>query len=180
MTNMMISWTSIMFSWFIKPLRAVFIALLTLAAIQSPASAQELDVDRIAMARQYVDLTDGAQLFETTIIRTGIETMRTLVSQNPTEADSVSDAIGVVIEAYSTRKDELFNQLARVYALRFSMEELSEIVAFYETETGRKLSALNSIVNTELTTVMQIYQANLNIEFFAQVRAELRANGIEM
>ncbi|VAW23412.1 hypothetical protein MNBD_ALPHA11-1076 [hydrothermal vent metagenome] len=172
--------TNMMFSWFFKPLRAIFIALLTIMAIQTPANAQELDVDRIAMARQYVDLTDGAQLFETTLIRTGIETMRTLVSQNPTEADAVSDAIGVVIEAYSTRKDELFNQFARVYALRFSMEELREIVAFYETEVGRKLSASNSIINTELSTVMQIYQANLNIEFFAQVRAELRANGIEM
>jgi len=180
MTNMMISWTNMVFSWFFKPLRAIFIALLTMMAIQTPASAQELDVDRIALARQYVDLTDGSQLFETTLIRTGIETMRTLVSQNPAEADAVSDAIGVVIEDYSARKDELFNQFARVYALRFSMEELREIVAFYKTEVGQKLSVSNSIINTELSTVMQIYQANLNIEFFAQVRAELRENGIEM
>lgn len=172
--------TNMMFSRFIKPLLGVFVSLVTIIGIQAPASAQELDMDRIALARQYVDLTDGAQLFETTLIRTGIETMRTLVSQNPEAAESVSEAIGVVIEAYSTRKDELFDQFARIYALRFTIDELREIVAFYETDTGRKLSSTNSTINAELSTVMQIYQSNLNIEFFAQVRAELRAKGIEM
>ena len=169
-----------MFYRFIKLLPGVFVALVAAFGVQAPAGAQELDMERVALARQYVDLTDKAQIFETTIISTGIETMRTMVSQNPEITQDVSDAIGVVIEAYSTRKDELFDQFARVYALRFTTDELREIVAFYQTETGRKLAESNPVINTELETVMQIYQNNLNIEFYAKVRAELRAKGIDI
>ncbi len=175
-----VTMTNVMFNIFLRPLLALLAAGIMLTGTQISAGAQELAPDRLALARQYVDLTDGAQIFETNLIRTGIETMRTLVSQNPDIADTVSNAIGVVIEAYSESKDELFDQFARVYALRFTTEELREIVAFYQTDTGRKLATSNSIINTELSTVMQIYQANLNIEFFAQVRAELRANGVEL
>lgn len=169
-----------MFNIFTKPLFAALVALAMVVGVQFPANSQEISPDTLSLARQYVDLTDNAQIFETNLIRTGIETMRTVVSQNPEMAEDVSAAIGVVIEAYSTRKDELFDQFARVYALRFTDDELREIVVFYQTDVGRKLATSNSIINTELSTVMQIYQANLNIEFFAQVRAELREKGIEL
>ncbi len=172
--------THIKFDGFFKAFLAVMAAFAMGVGLQSPASSQELSPERIALARQYVDITDNAQIFETTILRTGIETMRTLVSQNPDLAEDVSAAIGVVIEAYSERKDELFDQFARIYAQRFSEDELREIVAFYQTDVGKKLASSNGDINTELSTVMQIYQSNLDIEFFAKVRAELRANGIDI
>jgi hypothetical protein len=151
-----------------------FGAFLTIAA-----PAQELSPDHLALARKYVDLTDHAQLFETTLIQTGINSMRTIVSQNPEISEEVSTAIGEVIKFYAPQKDELFDQFARIYALRFTVDELRQIVAFYESEVGTKLSAANATTNNELSAVLQIYQVNLNTEFFAKVRAELRAKGID-
>lgn len=146
----------------------------------SPSVAQELSPDHLALARSYVEITDGGHIYETTLIQTGIATMRTLLSQNPTISEPVSEVIGDVIKAYAEEKDELFDQFARIYALRFTIDELKQAVAFYESDVGRKLTASGQQINAELQAVMQVYQSNLNIEFFAKVRAELREKGIEV
>ena len=159
---------------FIRISMLAFIATTTFSA----AGAQELSPDHLALAREYVEITDQAKVYEITLIETGIATMRTIISQNPEITDEVSAAIGVVIQDYSTQKDRLFDQFARVYALRFSEAELAEIVAFYKSDVGLKLTEENVGANRELQTVMQVFRSNLNNEFFAKVRAELRSQDI--
>ncbi len=160
--------------------KKLILAIMLSSLLAGPTSAQELSPDLLAVARKYVDLTDKSQVFEVLLIETGIATMRTLVSQNPELTQQVSDAIGEVIKQYSTQKDELFDQFARVYASRFTIEELQEIVAFYESEVGTKLAEQNAVANNELQTVMRVYRNNLNTEFFSRVRAVLRDQGIEL
>ncbi len=145
-----------------------------------PTRAQELSPDHLNLARKYVDLTDNAQIYARALIQTGINSMRTILSQNPEITQEVGDAIGEVIKFYSDKKDELFDQFARIYALRFTEAELREITAFYETDAGRKLAQVNQSINEDLSSAMQIFQVNLNTEFFAKVRAELRDKGIEL
>ncbi len=162
--------------------KKLILAIMLAASLSGVTSAQELSPDHIALARKYVDLTNRAKVFEVILIETGISTMRTLVSQNPKISKQVSDAIGQVIKQYADggQKDELFNQFARVYASRFTKDELQKIVAFYESDVGMKLSKQNAAANVELKKIMQVYRNNLNTEFFAKVRAVLRDKGIKL
>ncbi|RYE52690.1 MAG: DUF2059 domain-containing protein, partial [Rhizobiaceae bacterium] len=98
----------------------------------------------------------------------------------PEIIEQTNAAITKVIEEYRGRKGELLDQFARVYALRFTMEELQAIVTFYESPTGQKLAQANSEINTDLQRVMQVFSNNLKREFFAKVRAELKAQNIEI
>jgi len=159
---------------------AVVATALALALPVVPAMAQELAPEHLALARQYVDLTDTGAVFESSLVTTGIGSMRTLLAQNPGMTDAVNTAIEKVLTTYRDRKGELMDQFARVYASRFSIEELREIVAFYSSKTGTKLAQANLQVNNELQAVMQVFEANMRPEFFAKVRAELRAVGIDM
>jgi hypothetical protein len=156
------------------------VASAAILALSAPVIAQEVSPEQLSLARKYVDLTDNAAVFEVTMVETGIETMRQLVTQNPEIMDAVDTAVQNVLQDYRARKDELMNQFARVYAVRFTVEELQQIVAFYETEVGKKLSASNLEVNADLQRVLQIFTDNVKREFFAQVRAELRAQGVEV
>lgn len=166
----------------VRGARTVIAAALTMGFIglSVPAYAQEVAPEALAMARKYVDLTDRSAIYETTIVETGIETMRQIVQQNPEIMDKTNDAITKVIEGYKGLKGELLDQFARVYATRFSMEELQQIVDFYSSPTGQKLASANSELNTDLQRVMQVFTNNLKREFFAKVRAELRAQGVEI
>ena len=162
-----------------KALLAVALSA-TLLAFSAPAMAQEVPPEQLALARKYVDLTDRAAVFETTMVEIAIGSMRQIVQQNPEISEQTNTAIGKVLEEFRGRKSELLDQFARVYAVRFTIAELQEIVAFYESPTGQKLSQANSEVNMDLQRVMQVFTNNVRPEFFAKVRAELRTQGIEL
>lgn len=160
-----------------KVLCAALVAAMLSAA---PVGAQELAPEHLELARKYIDLTDSSQLYEVTIVKVGIDTMRTLVSQNPEVLEQLEAAIGETIKQYRPRKSELMDQFARLYTLRFTMEELRQIVVFYDSEVGRKLSKENFVINQQLGTVLKIFEQNLRTEFFAKVRATLREQGIDL
>lgn len=146
----------------------------------APAFAQEVAPEQLALARKYVDLTDNGAIFETTVVETGIATMQQITQQNPELGVQTEEVIGEVIKEYNGRKGELLDQFARLYAMRFTMEELTAIVAFYESPTGQKLASANSELNQDLSRVLQVYTNNLRTEFFAKVRGGLRARGVEL
>lgn len=149
-------------------------------AVAAPAMAQEVPPDQLALARKYVELTDRVGIYEVTLVEIGIGTLRDLTQQNPEIAEETDLAVGKVLEEYQTRKGELMDQFARVYAVRFTVAELQEIVAFYETPTGIKLATANAEVNADLQAVLQVFTNNTRSEFFAKVRAELRAQGFQV
>ena len=166
----------------VERMRKILAILLAagMVATAAPALAQELAPEHLALAREYVDLTDQAQIYEVTLVETGIETLRQIITQNPEIIDQTDEAIKGVLDTYRDRKGELLDQFARIYAVRFTMEELQEIVDFYGSPTGQKLAVANSEINGDLQRVLTVFESNLKREFFAKVRAELREQGIEI
>lgn len=156
------------------------LVLALVGGMPTMAAAQEVAPDHLALARQYVDLTDKASVYEVALVQVGIDSMRTLVSQNPDKYADVDAAITKVLESYKARKGELMDQFARVYAQRLTIDDLREIVAFYGSPAGQKLATINAEANRDLQTVMSLFEINLRTEFFSQVRAELRAAGLNM
>lgn len=163
-----------------KTKRLISVALAALVLAVAPVAAQEVDPAHLALARTYVDLTDQVQIFEVTVVTTSFEVLRLLTAQNPELADELSITVGDTVKSYKGHKDELLNQFARVYAQRFNMDELKEIVAFYESDTGKKLAKENFEANQQIRAIMDIFQRNLNVEFLARVRATLKEKGIDV
>lgn len=143
-------------------------------------SAQELDPEHLAVARKYVELTDKSGIYEVAIVQTAYQTMQTLLTQNPEILEPLNKAIDTVVSTYKGRKGELIDQFARIYAINFTKEELQEIVKFYESPVGQKLSTANATLNESMKTVMGVFEANLKTEFFAKVRAEMKTAGYDL
>lgn len=161
---------------------AALFALILSAFTALPAMSQqsaEISPEALALARKYVDLTDTGGLYEATVVQAGIRTYRQLLPQNPEIADPLNSAIEKVIGTYKGKKSELFDQFARVYATFFTVDELQQIVDFYSSETGQKLAKSNATTSGTINRIMDVYASNLNTEFFAAVRAELKAQGID-
>lgn len=162
----------------ISNLLGILAAMITTLFISvAPVMAQELNPEHLAMARKYIDLTDQAKVYELSLLEAGIDTVRVLLPQNPEIEADLDIAINRTLQVYIKGKSDLLDQFARVYAIRFSIEELEEIVTFYESPTGRKLALENVEANQDLRLVMQVFENNLSTEFIAKVRAELRAAG---
>ncbi len=148
-------------------------------AQDTPAQPQEVSPEALTLARQYIDLTDHGGIYETAIVRAGINTYQQLLPQNPEIAEPLNTAIETVIASYKGKKGDLFDQMARLYAVNFTTEELQQIVDFYGSETGQKLSKANATLNPSLQRIMNVFSVNLSKEFFAKVRAELKSKGID-
>ena len=159
----------------------VVIALLTLG-VAAPSFAQESEIspEHLGLARKYVELTDRSGIYEVSLVQTAVQTMAQIVQQNPELVQATDDAISKTLEEYKGRKGDLLDQFARIYALQFTMDELQQIVAFYESPVGVKLATANATNNQSLQDVMKVFQVNLNQEFFAKVRAEMKAKGFDV
>ena len=158
----------------------VVATVVSLAAVPAMAQESEIAPEHIALARKYIELTDRGAVYETALIGAAVDTMKVIVAQNPNINEPVNAAITKTLEVYKAQKGTLLDQFARVYALNFSMEELQQIVAFYESPVGAKLAAANQTLNESLQRVMTVFRTNLNIEFLAKVRAELKAAGYDV
>lgn len=159
---------------------ALLVAVSAGSALPSAAQESEIAPEHLAAARAYVDLTDQSAIYETSLITTAVNTMRTILSTNPNLTEPVDQAITKALEVYKGRKGELMDQFARVYALNFTMEELQEINRFYESDLGRKLVAANANLNEDMQRIVGVFEANLRTEFFATVRANLKEAGYDV
>jgi hypothetical protein len=143
----------------------------------APALAQEIAPEQLALARKYVDLTDKAGIYEAVLAQTAAQTSKLLSQQSPEITDKIDEAIVKVLDLYKGKKDDLFNQFARVYATTFTQDELQQIVTFYESPTGKKLADSSFQINAGIRRVMQVYTYNFGSEFVSKVRADLKAQG---
>ncbi|MDO8359489.1 MAG: DUF2059 domain-containing protein [Devosia sp.] len=143
----------------------------------APVLAQEIPPEQLQLARRYVDLTDKAGIYEAVLVQTAAQTSKLLSQSNPEISDKIDAAIGKILEQYKGKKDDLFNQFARVYATTFTQDELTQIVAFYETPAGNKLASSALDINTGIRAVMMVFTNNFGTEFVTKVRAELKSQG---
>lgn len=143
----------------------------------APALAQEIPPEQLQLARRYVDLTDKAGIYEAILAQTAAQTSKLFSQSNPEISDKIDAAIIKILDQYKGKKDDLFNQFARVYATQFTQDELTQIVAFYETPAGIKLASSALEINRGIRAVMQVFTNNFGTEFVTKVRAELKAEG---
>lgn len=157
---------------------AVLVAgTMALAGTGMAHAQQEISPEHLSVARQYIDMTDGANIYELTLIDLSVSVMRILIQQDPALADPLPGVIEDVFEEYLEDKDALFNQFARIYAMRFTQEELEEILAFYRSDLGQKLLEENVSINQDMQLVLGVWERNTQSEFLSRVRAVLREGG---
>ena len=154
-------------------------AALSLGAV-APIYAQEISPELLSLARKYVDLTNKAGIYEAILVKTAASTSKLLSQQNPDITAKIDDTIGKILETYKGKNDDLFNQFARVYATTFTQDELTQIVAFYETPAGQKLATSAQEINKGIAAVMRVYTYNFGTEFVSKVRADLKAQGFNL
>lgn len=162
-----------------RGMAAAVLSLLMLA-VAAPAFAQEVSPDQLALARKYVDLTDKVDIFGTSLADIAARTLQQVLKLNPTLGSQATQAVTDVVNDYKKHRDDLMDRIARIYAQHFTADELQQLVTFYSSPVGQKLASANFEINQQLGQVMQVYQLNLSSEFYAKVRAALKAKGVTL
>ena len=160
--------------------QALLVAIALFGMAAGAVRAQEISPEQLELAQQYLDITQRNDAYKVALLQVGRQTMRTIVEQNPDVAEKIAAVIEKTLLEYDENSKDLLLQFARVVAQRFTADELREIVAFYKTDTGKKLSDNNFAITRDLAAVLQSYQTNLQVEFYAKVKATLKEQGVDI
>ena len=131
--------------------------------------------ESLQLGAQLVQLTGTARTFDQLLPNIADQAKNAFIRANPQMQLGIIEMVDRVALSLVSRRPELDEYLARVWASGFSNEEMQELIDFYSTETGQKYAnLLPELLGVQMAAAEQWGRAIGN-ELTQQVADELRA-----
>jgi hypothetical protein len=160
--------------------RAATLAL-AVAAFAAPALAQQParapSPATMTAARELMELKGARNLAEPVIVGVIEQTKGIILQTNPALGKDLDEVGAQMRVEYALRTTELTNEIVRLYAQRFTEQELKEAVAFYKTPLGRKIIAEEPRILDESYARIQVWANKLSDEAMGRMRSEMKKRG---
>jgi hypothetical protein len=162
---------------FVTSARAAALGL-ALAALAGAASAQQQPSPAaLASARELMEIKGVKTLIEPVVVGVVEQTKGRILQTNPGLTKDLDEVSAQLRTEYQARTAEMTNEIVRIYARRFTEQELKEAVAFYKTPAGQKIIAEEPKILDETYARLQDFANRLQEEVTARVRVELKKRG---
>jgi hypothetical protein len=143
------------------------------AALAQPAPS----ASAVATARELVETKGGAAMFEPVIVSVVEQTKGALLQTNPQLAKDLNDVAQQLRTEFAPRRDELMTYAAKLYAERFSEQELKDMLAFYKSPLGKKMTTVEPQVLDETFNYIQQWGQRVSEDVMNRFRAEMKKKG---
>jgi hypothetical protein len=163
----------------LRPARAALLAL-ALAAGCGAAWAQQPSAAAIAMAKELIAVKGGTALYEPIVPGVIEQARRVLLQSNPTLATPLNEVAARLRAEYANRGAELINRAARLFASRFTEQELKDALAFYKSPLGRKMVIEEPKILDQSLKETQDWANRLSEEVINRFRVEMKKKGHEI
>jgi hypothetical protein len=135
----------------------------------------EIAPERLALAMKLVELSGTTRIFDEVLPSIAEDSKNRFIRANPQMQLGIIAVVDRIAVQLVSRRPELDQYLARVWASGFSDDEMQEIVDFYTTDVGKKFSnALPQILAVQ-TAAAQEWGKSVSEELNVKVQQELRA-----
>ena len=135
----------------------------------------ELSPETQELATQLVQLSGAARMFDEVLPMIADQTKNAFIRANPDMQLGIISVVDQIAVSLVSRRPELDNYLARVWASAFTNDEMEELIAFYETDTGKKFGATLPRLLAVQAAAAQEWGKSVTAEMQEKVTAELRA-----
>jgi uncharacterized protein len=162
--------------FFVPTARAVALGL-ALAAAAVSAQAQQPSAATLASARELMEIKGVKNLVEPVVVGVVQQTTGTILQTNPGLSKDLDEVSAQLRTEYQPRIAEMTNEIVKLYAARFTEQELKEAVAFYKTPTGKKILTEEPRILDETYARIQQWANRLQEEVMTRVRAEMKKRG---
>jgi len=152
---------------------------LVLAAI-SPAQAQQPTANALALAKEIIIVKGGNAIYEPVVPQVVEQARGLFLQSNPTLGKDINEVAAKLQAELTPRTAELLNDGARLYAARFTEQELKEVLAFYKSPVGRKVITQEPVILDQSGSNVDAWANKLADEVIAKFRAEMRKRGKEI
>jgi len=161
--------------------RRVLIAVLVSAIFSHSAMAQQRPSDdAMAAARAFVEASGAAAQFDQVMPLLADQMSKAFRSLAPDRTREINEVMGEVVKRFTTRKAELIDEIAAIYAEKLAAADLREITRFYQTGAGRRMIEVLPEVTRRAAAVGQTWGQRIGAEIADEMRRELRKRGIDL
>jgi len=157
--------------------RAAAVAV-ALVALGATANAQpKPSAAAMATAQQLVKITGAAEAFQSLVPGVVEQAKLLFLQQNPDLSGELNAVAAEVRKEYAPRVSELTNHVAELYAQRFTVAEMKQVIAFYTSPIGKKYqNQLPQIVQNS-GKFAHDWANKLSDEVIEKMRADMKKRG---
>src|SRR6266849_7072134 len=138
---------------------------------------QHPSASAIAAAKEVITAKGAAALYSPLVSGVIERTKSIFLQTNPMLGKDLNEVAAKLHAEYATRSAEIVNDVAKLYASRFTEQELKDILAFYKSPLGRKLIVEEPAILDQSMKNAQVWAENLSQEVIAKMRTEMKKRG---
>jgi hypothetical protein len=159
---------------------AILALALALALGGGAANAQQPSASALATAKEVITIKGAAAVYEPLVPGVIEQAKGVLLQANPMLSKDLNEVAAKLRAEYASRSAEVVNDVAKIYAMRFTEQELKDTLAFYKSPLGRKLLVEEPAILDQSMRNAQNWANRLSEEVIIKIRAEMKKRGHEM
>jgi len=146
-----------------------------------PAAAQpQPSANAIAMAKELMVAKGATAMFDPLVPGIIETTKNTLLPANPGLFKDLNDVATMLRTEFAPRRNQIVDEIARLYAQKFTEAELKELVTFYKSPVGKKFAAEEPIVIDQGLQRAEAWSRQINDEVMTRFRDEMKKRGHDL
>ena len=139
------------------------------------------DVEYIAQLSRLTipesEMEKFTEQFNQILIVLADQTKALFLRSDPSAVKDVTEVVNAVALDLAKRRPELDRELEKVWAARFSEDELKQIAAFYRSPVGQKFGQNMGLIIQDSMRSANIWRDALSTEILTKSRDELNKRG---
>jgi uncharacterized protein len=147
---------------------------------KSPQPSGQPSPQAVALAKELIVLKGGNQMFGSVVPGVVDSAKDLFLPTNPNLSKDLTEVTVKLKQEYTSKSDELMNEVAKAYAKHFTEQELKDAVAFYKTSLGKKLLAEEPVAIESGLTRAREWSGEFSNQVVARVRAEMKKKGHDL
>jgi len=160
--------------------RATRLAVLAIPVVVMSSTAQaqqKASAEQMAAAKELTQIIGSADLSKPLIAGVVEQAKVVFLQQNPGLSKDLNEIAAQIRVELEPRSTEFTDEVARLYATRFTEQELKAIVAFYKSPVGKKMQAQQPLIVNASGLFAQEWAGRLSDVAINKMRDELKKRG---
>ena len=161
-----------------KSVRIAFVGL-ALVATSPAAFAQEISPEQLALALDVVKSARASAGFDNVLPALANKVQDRLILVRPDLFKQIGDAVEAVALKLAARRNDLDNEVARIWAKSFTIDELKVLDQFYKSAAGQKFAEIGPRVVTDTYQAVGAWSNRVGDELLEKTKEELKSKGFD-
>jgi hypothetical protein len=150
------------------------------AQAQAPRPPVQPSANAVLLAKEIITAKGANKMYEPVIVEVVDRTKGVLLQTNPMLSRDLNEIAARLKTEYAPRVGEILNEVAKMYASRFTEAELKDVLAFYKSAVGQKIIVQEPQILDQSIAFAEGWADKFSQEVAGKIRAEMKKKGHEL